>query len=134
VVERGSLPRLGAGPDEDDELVRVVKRRLDVEVRAAADQRAAGDEQLGEDRDRVGLGVRRDLGDDLAGQPVIGGLVGRRRPAGGRGERERVRLACGRWRRRPRVEQGDELAAHSLVISATAARALLSSQIDLLVA
>ena len=64
--------------------------RLDLEPGAAADSGAERDQQLGEDRDRVGLGVRRDPGDDLAGQPVIGGRGGRRGPA--RGRRERV--AC----------------------------------------
>ena len=65
--------------------------RLDVEVSAAADQRAAADQQLGEDRDRVGLGVRGDLLDDRAGQPVVGLFAGRRRPA----RRRRERDACG---------------------------------------
>ena len=54
----------------------MMQGRLDPEVSATADQRAAADQQLGEDRDRVGLGVRGDLRDDRAGQPVIGDLVG----------------------------------------------------------
>jgi hypothetical protein len=40
--------------------------RLDPVVRIAADQRAAADEQLNEDRGGVGLGVRGDLRNDLA--------------------------------------------------------------------
>ena len=47
-------------PDEQHELVRVMSGRFDVEPGAAADGGAEGDEQLGEDRDGVGLCVRRD--------------------------------------------------------------------------
>jgi hypothetical protein len=67
--------------------------RFDLEVSATADQRAPADQQLGEDRDRVGLGVRGDLPNDRSGQPVIGGIVGRRRPASGRRERDALRRA-----------------------------------------
>ena len=61
--------------------------RLDGEPGAAADGGAERDEQLGEDRDRVGFCVRRDSGDDLAEQLVIDGWGGRRRPARGRRQR-----------------------------------------------
>jgi len=64
---------------------------LDLKVRAAPDQRATRDQQLGEDRDRVSLGVRCDLLNDRAGQPVVGSLVGRCRPA----RRHWERRACG---------------------------------------
>ena len=54
---------------------------FDLEVRAAANGGAECDEQLGEDRDRVRLGVRRDPVNDLAGQLVIDGTVWRCRPS-----------------------------------------------------
>jgi hypothetical protein len=60
--------------------------RLNGEPGAAADSGTEGDEELGEDRDRVGLCVRRDRGDDLAEQLVIDGRGGRRRPASGHRE------------------------------------------------
>ena len=78
MVERAAFPCAGGIPDQQQELVGVMPGRLDLKPGTASDQRAAGDEQLGEDRDRVGLGVRRDLGDDRAGQPVerlIGGRL-----------------------------------------------------------
>lgn len=62
----GALPGLGAVADEQHELVGVMAGRLDLEVGAAADGGAEGDEQLGQDRDGVGLYVRRDPRDDLA--------------------------------------------------------------------
>ena len=62
-------------------------RRLNGEPGAAADGRAEGDQELGEDRDGIGLCVRRDPGDDLAEQLVIDDRSGRRRPA------------CRRWER-----------------------------------
>ena len=65
VIERAALPGLGAVADQHHELVGVVPGRFDLEEGVAADQRAAADQQLGEDRGRVGLGVRRDLRDDL---------------------------------------------------------------------
>ena len=61
MIERAALPGLRAVADQHHELVGMVACRLDLEVRVAADQRAAADQQLGEDRDRVGLGVRGDL-------------------------------------------------------------------------
>ena len=54
----------------------MVQGRLDAEVSATADQRATADQQLGEDRNRIGLRVRGDLGDDLSGQPVKRLLAG----------------------------------------------------------
>jgi len=66
VIERAPLPRLRAVADEHDELVGVMVCRLDPVVRVAADQRAAADQQLNEDRGRIGLGVRGDLRDDRA--------------------------------------------------------------------
>ena len=66
VVERAALAGLRAVADEHHELVGVMPGRLDLEVRVAADQRAAADQQLGQDRGRVGLGVRGDLRDDRA--------------------------------------------------------------------
>ena len=71
-------------PIKISELVWVMQGRFDLEVSAATDQRAAADQQLGEDRDRVGLGVRSDLLDDRAGQPVerVGGGRLRARPPG----------------------------------------------------
>jgi len=52
--------------------------RLDGEPGAAADGGAERDEQLGEDRDGIGLCVRRDPVDDLAEQLVIDRGVWRR--------------------------------------------------------
>ena len=98
--------------------------RFDLEPCAAADRGAERDQQLGEDRDRVGLRIRRDPADDLAEQLVI----------------DRRRRGCrpSRWRRqqfaagmliiaRRRVKQRQS--AHSAEISATAARAADSSTI-----
>jgi hypothetical protein len=98
--------------------------RFDLEVGASADRGAEADEQLGEDRDGVGLRVRRDRVDDLAGQLVIDSPVGRGRPPRGR----RQQLAAGGLiiiRRLVKQRQG----AHSAAISATAARAADSSTI-----
>jgi hypothetical protein len=88
---RATYACLAARTDQDHELVGVMHGRLDLEVSAASDQRATRDEQLGEDRDRVGLCVRRDLLNDRAGQPVVRSLVGRCRPVRGCWERG----ACG---------------------------------------
>jgi hypothetical protein len=55
--------------------------RFNSEPCAAADSGTEGDKQLGEDRDRIGLGVRRDPSGDLAGQLVIDRWVGRGRPS-----------------------------------------------------
>jgi hypothetical protein len=134
-MSRATYPGLGAVADQDRELVGVMQGRFDLEMSAAADQRAAADQQLGEEADRVGLGVRGDLRNDRAGQPVIGGILRRRRPARGRRE-------CHAWRRAGRrlhrrlgwFEQRDALVGHPPLTSATAARAELSSQIDLFVA
>ena len=98
-----------------------------MEERAAADGRAARDQQLGEDRDGVGLGVRRDPGDDLAEQLVVDDRGGGRGPA----RRRRQRSGVGRpgivWL----VEQRR---CHSAEISATAIRAEDSSTIAFLAA
>jgi hypothetical protein len=129
VIKRTALASLGAVSDEHGELVGVVVCGFDLEVRVAADQRATADEQLGEDRGGVGLGVGGDLRNDRAGQPVIGDRVRRRGPASGWWwQRERPGVT---GRRRRLVKQGDQLAGHSAVSSASAARAELSSQIDL---
>jgi hypothetical protein len=45
--------------------------RFNLEIGAAADGGTEGDQQLGEDRDRVCFGVRRDLVNDLAEQLVV---------------------------------------------------------------
>jgi len=66
VIERAAFAGFRAVADEHHELVRVMVCRLDLKVRVTADQRAAADQQLDEDRGRVGLGVRRDLRDHLA--------------------------------------------------------------------
>ena len=67
MIERAALPGLRAVADQHHELVGVMPGRFDLEVRVAADQRAAADQQLGQDRGRVGLGMRRDLRNDRAG-------------------------------------------------------------------
>src|SRR5687768_12449510 len=101
--------------------------RLDLEERVATGGGAERDEQLGEDRDRVGLGVRRDPGDDVAEQLVIDGRGRRRWPARGRRQRRVGWLrVLGR-----RVQQRE---CHSAEISATAVRAADSSTIALLAA
>lgn len=69
----------------------MVQGRLDAEVSAATDQRADADQQLGQDGNRVGLRVRRDLRDELAGQSVERLVGWRRRPVSGRWQRD----ACG---------------------------------------
>ena len=81
---------LAAVADEEHELVGVMSGRLDLEERATSDGGAERDEELGEDRDRVSLGVRRDRADDLAEQLVIDRPLGRGRPPGGRGEHRAV--------------------------------------------
>ena len=132
VIERAALPRLGAVADEHHELVGMVPGRFDLEVGVTTDQRPTADQQLHEDRGWVGLRVGGDPRNDLAGEPVIGDPVRWCGP---------VSRRC-RDRQRPRpvvlrrlVGQGDDaLAGHSAVISASAARAELSSQIDLLLA
>ena len=88
VIKRRSLPGLAAITDQDRELVWVMQGRFDLEVSAATDQRPAAHQQLGEDRDRVSLGMRSDLLDDRAGQPVerVGG--GRLGPGRRGGERD----------------------------------------------
>ena len=132
MIERAALPRFRAVTDEHHELVRVMVRRFDLKERVTANQRAAADQQLDKDRDRVGLGVRRDPRNDLAGQAVKGGPVRRRWPVSRMWwQRQRPRAGQDRLRL---VERGDQLAGHSAVISVSAARAELSSQIDLFVA
>ena len=92
VIPGGALSGLGAVADEEHELVGVMPGRLDGEPGAAADGGAEGDQQLGEDRDRVGLGVRRDRCDDLAEALVVDGRGWRRGPARRRRERGIGRL------------------------------------------
>lgn len=100
MVERTALAGFRTVTHENHELVRVMDGGFDLEVGAAADQRAAADEQLGENRDRVGFGVRRDLLNDRAGQTVEG--VGARwlGPARRCGERDACGLAGSGVRRR----------------------------------
>ena len=117
VIERAALSRFRGVADEEHELVGMVLGRFDLEERLVADHRAARDQQLGEDRDRVGLRVRRELSDDRAEQAVVGGRVRRCRPPVRDGE-----FHHRRGRRR----------GHSDA-SASAARAAFSSQIELLV-
>ena len=64
--------------------------RLNLEESATPGGGTEGDEQLGEDRDWVSLGMRRELADDLAGEAVIGGGSGRRRPPVRRRQRQPV--------------------------------------------
>jgi hypothetical protein len=117
VIERAALSRFRGVADQEHELVGMVLGSFDLEERLVAGHRATRDEQLGEDRDRVSLGVRRELSDDRAWQPVVGGLVWRRRPP----VRDRE------FDHRPGRRRG-----HS-ESSASAARAAFSSQIVLLV-
>src|SRR6266508_104721 len=72
--------------------------RLDFEEGAAADGGAEGDQQLGEDRDRVRFGAGRERLDDLAGEPVIGRWGWRLRPAGRGWELDRAGRTSRRWR------------------------------------
>jgi hypothetical protein len=65
--------------------------RLDLKVRAAADGGAERDQKLGEDRDRIGLGLRLELSDDLADQPVVCDRARRRRPARRCGQQHHAR-------------------------------------------
>src|ERR1700689_1539826 len=104
--------------------------RLHLKPSAAADSGAESDQQLGEDRDRVSLGLWRDRLNDLATEPVIDRLLGRRWPAlgnrqGQRAARLRVILRWLTWQRRHRGLD------HSAETSATAARAADSSTIAL---
>jgi hypothetical protein len=107
----------------------VMAGRLDLEPGAAADSGTEPDQKLGEDRDRIGLGLRLEPPDNLAEQPVIGGRVGRRRPAH-RGrqqvplQRSRVLLWRGGW-----VKQAGDGGGHSACASATAACAQLRSTV-----
>jgi hypothetical protein len=55
---RATYPGLAAIPAQQHELVGVMPGGLDGEVGAAADGSTEGDQQLGEDRDGVGLCVR----------------------------------------------------------------------------
>jgi hypothetical protein len=101
-----------------------VAGRLDGEVRAATDGRAERDEQLGEDRDRISLGMGSQLRDDLARQAVVGirsGLGGPERRWG------KDHAAA----RRLLLEETLRVEGHSAVISLTATRALDSSTIRL---
>src|SRR5450755_4949703 len=95
--------------------------RLDGEPRAAADRGTEADQQLGEDRDRVGLRVWRDPVDDLAEQLVIDRPVRRRWPPRWRRQQTGVGglIIIARWR----VQQRQDALGHSLELSATAARA-----------
>jgi hypothetical protein len=109
-------PRAG-GADEDDELVGRVPARPDPVVRVAPEHRAGADEELDQDRCRVGLGRGCEHGDDLADEAGEGRVGGR----GGPGvvlRRRSCRQGCSlRWwraRRRGvddggwlRLEQGE---------------------------
>ena len=64
--------------------------RLDEIVRAAADDVPERDQELHEQRRRVGLGVRANDVDDAAGQPVERGLGERSGP-----RRRRTAVAAG---------------------------------------
>ena len=68
--------------------------RLDLKVRAAADSGTERDQQLGEDRDRVGFGLGRSVFDDLAEQPVVGGLPGGAGQPAGAGSAPRRSRGC----------------------------------------
>ena len=81
VIERAALSRFRGVADEQHELVGMVSGRFDLKVRLVAEHRAARDQQLGEDRDRVGLRVRRERRHDRAGESVIRGWVRRRWPS-----------------------------------------------------
>jgi hypothetical protein len=103
----------------------MVRGRLDLKV-GAADGGAERDQQLGEDRERVGLGFGLERSDDLAQQPVVGGRVRWRRP--GRRRRHSRRSRAVRWLLgRGIVEQRPGRGGHSACTSATAACA---GQID----
>ena len=101
--------------------------RFDLEVGAAADRGAEADEQLGEDRDRIGLGMRSDPIDDLAEQLVIDRPVGWGRPP----RRRRQQLAAGGLIVIGRLVKQRQSGSHSAEISATATRAEPSSTIAL---
>ena len=126
VVPGGALAGLCGVADQEHELVGVMAGGLDLEEGSAPCGGAEGDQQLGEDRDGVGLGVRRQPRDDLAERSVVGGPRGRRRPAGRDRQRQgggRVGIVGGL------VEQRE--GAHSAETSATAALAADSSTIAL---
>ena len=97
VVPGGALARLGAVADEEQELVGVMPCSFDGEPGVAADGGAERDEQLREDGDGVGFGVRCDRVDDPAGEAVEGGLLGRcRKSVGDRQQAVVVGLSAGR--------------------------------------
>ena len=132
VIPAGALARGRALPNDQHELLGVMAGRLDLKERAAADRGAEADQQLGEDRDRVSLGLRLKPPDDLAQQPVIGSRGRRCRPArrgAQRYPRRRRGVVC--RRRRELLEQRGHVLAHSAWTSATAVRAELSSTIAL---
>ena len=70
--------------------------RLDLKEGASAHSGAEADQQLGEDRDRVSLGLWFEPSDDLAEQAVVDGRSGRRRPTVRGGQQVAVRPACRR--------------------------------------
>jgi len=104
--------------------------RLHLKPSAAADSRAESDQQLGEDRDRVGLGLWRDRLNDLVTEPVIDRLLWGRWPALGnrQGQRAARLRVIVRWLIEQRGYRG---LGHSAETSATAARAADSSTIAL---
>src|ERR1700739_651857 len=91
--------------------------RSPLEPGAPPDDRAGPDEQLPQDGDRVGFGMRSDRLDDGADQPLVGVGVERFGPAGRGGQ------PIGRLQVR--------VGAHSASISAMAALAAASSTMAL---
>jgi hypothetical protein len=87
-------------------------RALDLVVGAIADDVAGAGEELDQDRDRVGLGVRLDGVYDLAGHAVVGRL-GHSWPCDQSDISDQSRLGCGRMivgRRRYFRQRGDHRA------------------------
>ena len=79
---RLTFAALAGGADEHGELVGVVAAGFDRPVGVAAGGDAERDEELDQQRHRVGLGVRLGADHELARRPVERGLGRRCRPAG----------------------------------------------------
>ena len=141
VIPRGSLACLRGLADDQHVLVRVMQGGLDSDMHAPADRSAGGDECLGQDGDRVRLGVGGEAGNDLAEQAAVGLGSGRLGPTRrGFADSERGRAGLAGPARVPNgrpLAEGEQgllawiLAAQHSVTSATAARAELSSTIAL---
>ena len=71
---------LSARADQDRVLVEVVTGRFDGVVDVAAGGSAEADQELDQQRHRIGLGVRRGAGHELAGDAVQRGVARGRRP------------------------------------------------------